>query len=200
MSIDKTCFGRHWQHMLAKSVKVTFENGTNFEVSAPKNSYIIKDTVQRFMHNYASYMYIQQLNSCDACIVTNSCVYSKGHFNATMYLVSYDTVVCEARFLSENWHNENLPYVEFTFGEHWNYSRTTVQHVYKFMRMFGIKDLCISDYAKQDKKIGCGTYTYASYIRHNNVNRPYQIRFSSAKAILDFKLNDAQRIVWREIG
>ena len=116
-----------------------------------------------------------------------------------MYLISFDTVVCEARFLSENKHDETLPYVEFVFGEHWNYSHTTVQHVYKFLRMFGIKDLCISEYAKQDKKLGCGTYTYASYVRHNSVGKSYQFRFSSDNAILDFKLNDASRVVWREM-
>lgn len=198
--IKQTCFGRHWQHMLVKSAQVHLENGTNFKVSAPKNGYIIKNTVHEFYHNMASYISIQQLNSCDACVVTKSVIHSQGHFIATMYLVSYDTVVCEARFLSENRNDETLPYVELIFGEHWNYSRTTIQHVYKFLRMFGINNLCISEYAKQDKKLGCGTYTYASYIRHNNIGRAYQFRFSSANAILDFKLNDASRIVWREIG
>jgi len=200
MNIKQTCFGGHWQHMLVKSTNVSFENGINFELTAPKNGYIIKNTSHEFYSNNASYMYIQQLKSCNACVVTRSCVNLQGHFNTTMYLVSFDTVVCKVRFLSENRNDGTLPYVEFTFGQHWNYSRTTVRHVYTFLRMFGIKDLCISEYAKQDKKLGNGTYTYARYVRHNDVGKAYQIRFSSDNAILDFKLNDAQRIVWREIG
>ena len=200
MNIKQTCFGRHWQHMLIKSAQVHLENGTDFKVSAPKDGFIIKNTAHEFYRNIASYMVIQQLNSCDACVVSKNVIHSQGSFIETMYLVSYDTVVCEARFLSENRNDDTLPYVELIFGEHWNYSYTTVQHVYKFLRMFDIKDLRISDYAKQDKKLGCGTYTYASYVRHNGMGRAYRIRFSSDKAILDFKLNDASRIVWREIG
>lgn len=33
MSIKKTCFGRHWQHMLVKSTTVPFENGINFKLN-----------------------------------------------------------------------------------------------------------------------------------------------------------------------
>lgn len=199
MNIKETCFGRHWKHMLVKRTKITLENGNDFWVSAPKNGFIIKNTAHEFYRNIASYMYIQQLNNCDACIVTKSCVHSQGHFNATMYLVSYNTVVCEARFLSENRHNETLPYVEFTFGEHWNYSNTTTQHVYKFLRMFGIYDLHLSDIAKKDKRNNNDKYSYTKYYGINYVNRVYCYDFSSADAILDFKLNDASRIVWREM-
>lgn len=199
MNVKQTCFGRHWQHIMVKSTEVSFEDGTNFWIKAPKDGYIIKPTVHVFMHNRATYMYIQQLKNCDACIVTTSCVHSKGHFNATMYLVSYDTVVCEARFLSENRHDEFLPYVEFTFGEHWNHSRTTIQHVYKFLHLFGICDLHLSHIAKKDKRDNNDTYSYTKYYGINSMNRIYCYDFSSDDAILDFKLNDASRIVWREM-
>lgn len=200
MNVKQTCFGRHWQHMMVKRTKVNIEDGTNFWITAPKDGYIIKPTAHAFPHNLVSYLYIQQLNNCDACVVTKSFVNSKGHFNATIYLVSYDTVVCEARFLSENRHDKTLPYVEFTFGEHWNHSRTTVQHVYKFLRMFSVYDLHLAHIAKKDKRNNNDTYSYTKYYGINSMNNVYCYNFSSDNAILDFKLNDASRVVRRMIG
>lgn len=196
-NVKTTVFGRHYQHMMVKDVIKRTNAGVLFAISAPRDGYILKYTVKAFGENALQYVCVQRLNNCDACIVTTSCAHSYGHFNSTMRLISYDTMIAEVRFLSENRNDNSKPYMECIIGEHWNYSRTTVQHLYKFLRMFGITDICVNDYAKQDKRIGCDTYTYASYVHANNVGRLYHLRFSSARAITDFALNNAQHVIDR---
>ena len=199
MTIEKTVFGRHYTWDYVKHAHRMSGERVIFEVNAPRNGYIIKSTVRQFGYDALQYMYIQQLNNCDACIVTTSCVHNVGHFNSTMRLVSYDTLICEATFLSENKRNNSKPYVRFTIGEHWNYSRTTVQHLYKFLRMFGFTNISISDLARCDKKDGNGKYTYQLFTVTNNVNKIGEICFTSDKAITDFALNNAQHFVDRMI-
>lgn len=196
MTIKTTMFGRHYAHDFVKHTHMTCNNGVDFEIDAPKNGVIIASTVKPFYNDALQYAYVQQLNNCDACIVTTSCVHSRGHFNATIRLVSYDTVVCEVSFLSENSGDFSKPYICVTIGEHWNYSRTTVQHVYKFLRMFGITNINISDMSRYDKKLGCGKYTYATYVMRNNIDRLYQLRFTD-DTITDFALNNAQHVIDR---
>lgn len=195
MTIKRTMFGRHYAHDFVKHAHMVCNNGVDFEISAPKNGFIIAGTVRRF-YDALQYACIQQLNNCDACIVTTSCVHSRGHFNSTMRLISYDTCVCEISFLSENRDDSSKPYMCVTIGEYWNYSSTTVQHVYKFLRMFGITNISISDIAKHDKKLGCGKYTYATYVLYNNIGKPYQLRFTDA-TITDFALNNAMSVIDR---
>lgn len=199
MTIEKTVFGRHYAYDYVKHAHRMTRNDVMFELDAPKNGYIINGTVKQFGLNGLQYMCIQQLNKCDACIVTTSCVTNTGHFNSTMRLVSYDTLICEATFLSENMHDDCKPYVRFTIGEHWNYSRTTVQHLYKFLRMFGFTNVCISDLARHDMKDGNGTYTYQLFTVTNNRNKISEICFTSANAITDFALNNATHFVDRMI-
>lgn len=196
MTIKRTMFGRHYAHDFVKHTHMTCNNGIDFEINAPNNGFIIAGTMKRFFDNALQYAYVQQLNNCDACIVTTSCVHSLGHFNSTMRLVSYDTVVCEVTFLYENRNDNSKPYMCVTIGEHWNYSRTTVQHVYKFLRMFGITNISISNMAKHDLKLGCGRYTYATYLLHNNIGKLYQLRFTD-DTIYDFALNNAQHVINR---
>lgn len=194
MTIKRTMFGRHYTFDYVKHAHMTCNNGIDFEIDAPKDGFIIAGTVKRFFDDALQYAYVQQLNNCDACIVTTSCVHTKGHFNSTMRLVSYNTLVCEVSFLSENRDNSNKPYMCVTIGKHWNYSRTTVQHVYKFLRMFGITNISVSDMAKHDLKLGCGRYTYATYVLYNNIGKPYQLRFTD-DTITDFALNNAQHVL-----
>lgn len=196
MTIKRTMFGRHYAHDFVKHTHMMCNNGIDFEIDAPKNGYIIAGTVKPLFDDAVQYAYVQQLNNCDACIVTTSCVHSRGHFNSTMRLVSYDTVVCEVSFLSENSHDDSKPYMCVTLGKHWNYSRTTVQHVYKFLRMFGITNIGVSDIAKHDIKLGCGLYTYATYVMHNNIGKLYQMRFTD-DTFYDFALNNAQHVIDR---
>lgn len=196
-NVKTTMFGRHYTHMMVKHASEHTNIGVLFEVSAPKNGYIIEPTVKAFGKDALQYVYVQRLNNCDACIVTTSCVHSVGHFNSTIRLVSYDTVIAEVRFLSENRNDDTKPYMEMIIGEHWNYSRTTIQHLYKFLRMFGVTDICINDYAKSDKSLGSGTYSYATYACTNNVGNKFVLRFSSARAITDFALNNAQHVIDR---
>ena len=199
MTIEKTMFGRHYAYDYVKHARRMSNERVMFSVDAPRNGYIINGTVKQFGYDALQYMYIQQLNSCDACIVTTSCVHSVGHFNSTMRLVSYDTLICEATFLSENIRDDKKPYVRFTIGEHWNYSRTTVQHLYKFLRMFGFNNVCINDIAKRDKKDGNGSYTYQLFTITNNVDKIGEICFTSSDAFTDFALNNAQHFVDRMI-
>lgn len=196
MTIENTVFGRHYAYDFVTHTHMECNNGIDFEIKAPKNSLIIASTVKPFYKDALQYAYVQQLNNCDACIVTTSCVHSRGHFNSTMRLISYDTVVCEVSFLSENSRDDSKPYMCVTIGEHWNYSRTTVQHVYKFLRMFGITNISISDMAKSDKKLGCGRYTYAVYALYNNIGKLYWLCFSD-DTITDFALNNAQHVIDR---
>ena len=169
-----------------------------FTVTSPKKGFVLASTVKPFMNDALQYMYIQQLNNCDACILTTSCVHSKGNFNSVMRLISYDTCVCEVIFLSENIRKPNKPYARFIIGEHWNYSRTTVQHLYKFLRKFGITNLSVSTLAKADKKQGNGHYTYKLTEHTNNVGKLFEVCFTDS-SLLDFALNDAQRIVNRNM-
>lgn len=200
MSIQRTVFGRHYAYDYVKHATRKLDYFTDmFTVDAPHDGYIINGTVKQYGFNSLRYMCIQQLNKCDACIVTTSCVNSTGHFTSTMRLVSYDTLICEATFLSENRHDDNKPYVRFTIGEHWNYSRTTIQHLYKFLRMFGFVNVSVSDLAKRDIKDGNGAYTYQLFTVTNNRNKIGEICFTSANAITDFALNNAQHFVDRMI-
>lgn len=198
MSIEKTVFGKHYKHEYRKSVNFVFPDGSDFKLTAPKNGYIIHDTVHELNKDskVVRYMYVQQLNNCDACIVTTSCVSSHGHFNATMRLISYDTLVVEAAM-----HNYKLPdgepYVTFVIGEHWNYSRTTVQHVYKFLKMFGFTNVSISQLYQRDKRNNLTAWT--AYPIVNNVGKIGEILFTSERAILDFQLNGSTRFVDRMI-
>lgn len=197
MTIEKTMFGRHYSYDYVKHTHMTTNVGTDFHITAPNNGYIIKGTVKRFTRDSLQYMYVQQLNSCDACIVTTSCVHSRGHFLSAMRLVSYDTVVCEVTFNPHTLVKEGYPYCNIIIGEHWNYSRTTVQHVYKFLRMLGFTNVSISDYAKRDAKQP-NDYWYAYHIT-NNVGNVAKLQFASERAITDFALNNAQRFVDRMI-
>lgn len=198
MTIAKTMFGRHYSYDFVKATHMRTSDGTDFHITAPKNGYIIAGTVQRFASDALRYMYVQQLNSCDACIVTTSCVHSRGHFNSTMRLVSYDTVVCEVTF---NPHilvrRHGYPYCNIVIGEHWNYSRTTVQHVYKFLRKLGFTSVWINAYAKRDAKQP-NDY-WCSYKIVNNVGNVAKLQFASERAITDFALNGATRFVDRMI-
>lgn len=200
MTIERTVFGKHytWDYVKHAHRYLSYDT-TYFTVDAPRDGYIINSTVKQFGFASLRYMYIQQLNNCDACIVTTSCVHSLGHFNSTMHLISYDTLICEATFLSENRRDDSKPYVRFTIGEHWNYSRTTVQHLYKFLRKFGFTNISISNLAKRDKKDGNGSYTYQLFTITNNQNKIGEICFTSANAITDFALNNAQHFVDRMI-
>lgn len=197
MTITNTIFGRHYSYDYVKHAHMVTNDGTDFHIDAPKNGCIINGTVKRFMSDALRYMYVQQLNNCDACIVTTSCVHSHGHFNSTMRLVSYDTVVCEVTFNPRTLVENGSPYCNIVIGEHWNYSRTTVQHVYKFLRMLGFTNVCISKYAKIDAKkpndYWCG------YKITNNVGNIAELRFASERAITDFTLNHAQHFVDRMI-
>ncbi len=196
MTIKNTMFGRHYAHDFVNRAHKICNNGINFVIEAPKNGFIIASTVKPFYNDALQYAYVQQLNNCDACIVTTSCVHSHGHFNSTMRLVSYDTVVCEVSFLSENRNDSSKPYMRITIGEHWNYSRTTVKHVYKFLRMFGITNLSISQLAKYDKKNNNNRYSYTPYQRHNNIGKLYEVCFTD-DTIYDFALNNAQHVIDR---
>ncbi len=198
-NVKTTMFGRHYTFNMVKHAKEYTNAGVLFEVSAPRDGYIIKDTVKAFGENALQYTFVQRLNNCDACMVTTSCVHSYGHFNCTMRLVSYDTVIAEVRFLSENRNDDTKPYMELIIGEHWNYSRTTIQHLYKFLRKLGITDICINDYARYDKILGDGRYTYIAYRCANNIGKLYRLRFSSARAITDFALNNAQHVIERKM-
>lgn len=197
MAIKDTCFGRHYKHCYCDTVSRETKNGTMFNVHAPNKGLIISDTVHTFLDNALQYAYVQQLHHCNACIVTTSCVHSRGHFNSTMRLVSYDTVVCEVSFYPHSMVENGSPYCSIIIGEHWNYSRTTVQHVYKFLRMFGITNVSISDYAKRDARASKDVWN--SYIITNNVGNNIELRFCSARAITDFAYNNAQRFVERMI-
>lgn len=195
----ETVFACHYKHEYCNAVSRMLRNGTMFKIDAPKNGYIIHSTVHWFGDNALRYMYIQQLNTCDACILTTSCVSEHMHFNSTMRLVSYDTVVCEVQFLSENAHDNAKPYINIIIGEHWNYSRTTVQHVYKFLRKFGITSLQVSALAKHDKHVGNGHYSYNKYPFTNNVGKLYTVQFCSS-CVFDFAYNNAQHVVDRMIA
>lgn len=199
MTIETTTFGRHYAYDYVKHATRKLDYFTDmFTVNAPKGGYIINGTVKPFGFNSLQYMYIQQLNKCNACIVTTSCVTNTGHFNSTIRLVSYDTLICETTFLSENMHDDSKPYIRFTIGEHWNYSQTTIQHLYKFLRKFGFT-VRINDLAKRDVKDGNGKYTYQLFTVTNNRNKIGEICFTSADAITDFALNNAQHFVDRMI-
>lgn len=195
MTIKNTLFGRHYSYDFVKHAHMLTNKGTDFHIDAPNNGYIIEGTVKRFGANALRYMYVQQLNNCDACIVATSCVHSYGHFNSTLRLVSYDTVVCEVMFNPSSMVKEGYPYCNIVIGEHWNYSRTTVQHVYKFLRKFGFTNVSISEYAKRDAKQP-NDYWY-SYDIVNNIGNVARLQFASERAITNFALNHAQHFVDR---
>ncbi len=197
MTIKNTVFGRHYSYDFVKHAHMVTNCGNDFNIYAPDNGYIIEGTVKRFGADGLRYMCVQQLNSCDACIVTTSCVHSLGHFNSTMRLVSYDTVVCEVTFNPRGLVKAGYPYCNIVIGEHWNYSRTTVQHVYKFLRKLGFTSVSISDYAKRDAKKP-NDYWY-SYDIVNNVGNVARLQFASERAITDFALNHAHHFVDRMI-
>lgn len=197
MSIKETVFGRHYSHDYVKHTHMVTDDGTDFQITAPKDGYIIKSTVQRFYNDAIQYAYVQQLNSCDACIVTTSCVHSRGHFLSTMRLISYDTVVCEVTFNPHSMVKDGFPYCNIVIGEHWNYSRSTVQHTYKFLRKFGFTNVSINEYAKLDAKQP-NDYWHGYRIT-NNVGNVAQLRFTSERAITDFTLNDAPHFIERMI-
>lgn len=197
MTIKNTVFGRHYSYDYVRHTHMTTSNGTDFHIDAPNNSYIIKGTVKRFGANALRYMYVQQLNSCDACIVTTSCVHKRGHFNSTVRLVSYDTVVCEVTFNPRCMVKDGYPYCNIVIGEHWNYSRTTVQHVYKFLRKLGFTNISINEYAKRDAKQP--NDCWYSYDIVNNVGNVARLQFASERAITDFALNHAVHFVDRMI-
>lgn len=197
MAIKNTVFGRHYSYDYVKHTHMVTNDGTDFHIEAPKNGYIIKGTVKRFMCDALRYMYVQQLNNCDACIVTTSCVHSRGHFLSIMRLVSYDTVVCEVTFNPHSMVKDRYPYCNIIIGEHWNYSRTTVQHVYKFLRKLGFTNVCLSEYARLDAKKP-NDYWY-SYEIINNVGNIARLQFASERAITDFTLNGATNFVERMI-
>lgn len=197
MTIKNTVFGRHYSYDYVKHTHMTASDGTDFHIDAPNNGYIIKSTVKRFGANALRYMYVQQLNNCDACIVATSCVHNHGHFISTVRLVSYDTVVCEVTFHPRCMVKEGYPYCNIVIGEHWNYSRTTVQHVYKFLRKFGFTNVPINEYANFDAKTP-NDYWY-SYEITNNVGNVAKLQFASERAITDFALNHAQHFVDRMI-
>lgn len=197
MTIKNTMFGRHYSYDYVKSTHMVTNNGTDFHITAPKDGWIIKGTVKRFCCDGLRYMYVQQLNTCDACIVTTSCVHSRGHFLSTMRLVSFDTVVCEVTFNPRSMVKDGYPYCNIVIGEHWNHSRTTIQHVYKFLRKLGFTNISISKYAKLDAKKP-NDYWY-SYEIINNVGNVAKLQFASEHAITDFTLNDATHFVERMI-
>jgi len=196
--LKKTTFGRKFVHQYENTVSHTLRNGETFKVSSPKNMLLIRDTVKPVKYaDSIQYMNIQQLNSCDACILSSGLITKHGEFTATMYLVSYDTVVCTAIFHPENRKQDNKPYVTIEVSEHWNYSRTTVQHVYKFLRRFGITTLGLSELEKQDKRTHNGKFGYTPYEFRNNVNKLYEIVFCSDIAINDYIVGEASRVVYR---
>lgn len=196
--IKKTTFGRKFSGQFCNGVWRNMRNGEPFRVNAPNNGQLICDTVKPVKYtDGVEYMTIQQLNSCDACILAHGLATPTGVFNATMYLVSYDTVICTARFHPENRKNANKPYVAIEISEHWNYSRTTVQHVYKFLRRFGITTLSLSELEKQDKRSNNGKFGYHPYEFRNNVNKLYEIVFCSDIAINDYIVGEASRVVYR---
>lgn len=196
--LKKTTFGRKFVGQYCNAVIDTLRNGETFKVIAPRNMLLIRNTVKPVKYaDGMQYMNIQQLNSCDACILTSAYATKTGTFNATMYLVSYDTVVCTAIFHPENRKDDGKPYVTIELSEHWNYSRTTVQHVYKFLRKFGITTLSLSDLEKQDKRVNNGKFGYAPYAFRNNVNKLYEIVFCSDIAINDYIVGEASRVVYR---
>lgn len=197
MTIDKTMFGRHYGYDFVSHTHMLKNDGTDMHIDAPRNGYIIEGTVKKFGADALRYMYVQQLNNCDACIVTTSCVNNHMHFASTMRLVSYDTVVCEVTFNPRSLVKDGYPYCNIVIGEHWNYSRTTVQHVYKFLRKLGITNVSISKYAKLDAKQP-NDYWYGYKIT-NNVGNVAELRFASERAITDFALNHAQTFVDRMI-
>lgn len=196
-NIKTTVFGRHYSYDYVKQTHMTTNDGIDFNIEAPKDGYIIKSTVKRFYNDALRYMYVQQLNSCDACIVTTSCVHSRGHFLSSVRLVSYDTLICEVTFNPHSMVKDGFPYCNIVIGEHWNYSRTTVQHVYKFLRKFGFTNVSINEYAKLDAKQP-NDYWHGYRIT-NNVGNVAQLRFASERAITDFKLNGAMHVVERMI-
>lgn len=195
MSIKNTVFGRHVMHELCKSVHIKREDDYTLELNAPNDGYIIKHTAKFLKANDScSYMTIQQLNNCDSCIITKMYIgsyknYSNGCFSATQYLVSYDTVICEVEFNINKKHETRI-----VIGSNWNYSPTTVQHTYKFLRRFGITNISINDMYKKDiKKLGYESYTDIPIT--NNVGNTFYIRFSSSRAIPTFKYNNAYHII-----
>lgn len=196
--LKKTTFGRKFVGQYCNAVSRTISSGKTYKVVTPKNCQIIRDTVKSVKYAEGlQYMTVQQLNNCNACILTSDFAYEHCTFSATMYLVSYDTVICTAIYHPENRKNDSKPYVTIEVSEHWNYSRTTVQHVYKFLRRFGITSLSLSELEKQDKKVNNGKFGYRPYEFRNNVNKLYEIVFCSDIAINDYIIGEASRVVYR---
>ena len=195
--LKRTTFGRKFVRDYANSVSRPLRNGTMFTVNAPKDGLLIVSTVKTAMYaDGLEYMYIQQLKSCDACILTSGLATPRGMFNTRMYLVSYDTIVCESSVNSRCFENE--PFVDFEISEHWNYSRTTVQHVYKFLNMFGnVPKFSISELEKQDKRTHNGKFGYKPYEFRSHTNTLYHVVFCSDIAITDYGIGNASRVVYR---
>lgn len=197
--LKRTTFGRKFIRDYANSVSRPLRDGTMFTVNAPKNGLLIVSTVKAAKYaDGLEYMYIQQLYSCDACILTSGLATSRGMFDVTMYLVSYDTVVCEARVNSRAKDFSDEPFIEFEISEHWNYSRTTVQHVYKFLRMFGnMPCFSIKELEKLDKLAHNGKFGYKPYEFRSDKGTLYHVVFCSDIVINDYIIGEASRVVYR---
>lgn len=197
--IKKTTFGRKFVRQYVKKVSKPLRDGTMFTVTCPKDGLLIRDTVKTAKYaDGLEYMYVQQLKSCDACILVSGLATSRGRFGVTMYLVSYDTVVCEARVNSRAKDFSDEPFVEFEISEHWNYSRTTVQHVYKFLSMFSnMPSFSIKNLEKQDKRTHNGKFGYTPYEFRSDKGTLYNIVFCSDIAINDYVIGEASRVVYR---
>lgn len=197
--IKKTTFGRKFVGQYAKEISKPLRNGAMFTVTCPKDGLLIRDTVNTARYaDGLEYMYVQQLKSCDACILVSGLATSRGMFDVTMYLVSYDTVVCEARVNSRAKDFSDEPFVEFEISEHWNYSRTTVQHIYKFLSMFSnMPSFSIKELEKQDKRANNGKFGYKPHEFRSDKGALYHVVFCNDIAITDYAIGEASRVVYR---
>lgn len=197
--LKSTTFGRKFVNQYENAVLCTLRNGVIFTVTCPKDGLLIRDTVKPARYtDGAKYMYVQQLKSCDACILVSGLATSRGRFNVTMYLVSYDTVVCEARINSHAKDFSDEPFIEFEISEHWNYSHTTVQHVYKFLSMFSnMPSFSIKELEKQDKRAHNGKFGYTPYKFRSDKGTLYHVVFCSDIAINDYIIGESSRVVYR---
>ena len=109
---------------------------------------ILKSTVH-VQGSFVTCATIQQLHSCNACVIAShgyvraddNIIYPMKHHSVKMWLVSYDTVVCTYEMLPLG---NGYSWI-VTFNENTMYSRTTVQHVYKFLKECGLSALCVKD-------------------------------------------------------
>ena len=139
-------------------------NGIDRTFTAPKNAVILDHSIYNDK-NLVFYATIEQLNTCEANIVTTHAyrveqngVYPLEWFQNELYLVSYNTVVTCYRLQSHEDYRlskQNICYLEI--GDMWNYSRTTVQHVYKFLKHVGLGNLHVSDVCDKLNKWDCSS-------------------------------------------